>query len=305
MTIKKILLFFFLGFTISTIQAQVNQYKVKPVAEFSNEKIPGKLFYTNDIGPDGSSGNGIVFHENGKAYIFQNDQRLLYSYDLISKEVRNKFPLNIAAYEAIDRAQNDFLLFSGGFGAVDAYTYSGEKVFSIRISSFIKNIRTESFLYYADTLFFIDDRFQLHSILDPSMDQEKNKLNYRTPEQTKKMFEPSSGVDLKGLTIDEKGLMYLNGIFIGPKFMPVVGKWRYSLNEGSIIIGNGSARLASIPMPQLEPSEILECTAIHPSGDIYFLRYNKNRDKHILYKIENTWDSESKFAWEKQYGMPN
>ena len=160
---------------------------------------------------------------------------------------------------------------------------------------------TLNFFYHANILFFIDNKYQLHSIINPSVEDSENKKNYRNPEQTRALFKPDSGFNLEGLTIDDNGLMYVNGILVGPKFMPVIRKWQYFINSMNITIGNQELVLIKIPTTLFDPEEIHECTAIHPSGDIYFLRYNPSKNVHILYKIENTWDVEARTDWIKKY----
>lgn len=270
--------------------------QVTKVDEFVNQKQSGSLFYTSNMGPDGVSGNGIVFREDGIGYIFQTDQGLLYSYNTITKKITYLFKLDLAGYEGINSATSDYILFTGGFGSSDSYSYSGKKIFSIRLSNDVTHIRTEGFFYHANILFFIDDKNKLYSILSPSMDQETNEANFRDPEQTIKLFEPGSGIDLQGLTMDEKGQLFLNGL---KYYWPgtVVGKYKYQiLDNDNVYISDGEKKIRIYTKTD-NSSEFDESTAIHPSGDIYFLKYNKNTDKHILYRIENTWDPAFRAEW--------
>lgn len=128
------------------------------------------------------------------------------------------------------------------------------------------------------------------------MDQETNEANFRDLEQTIKLFEPGSGIDLQGLTMDEKGQLFLNGL---KYYWPgtVVGKYKYQiLDNDNVYISDGEKKIRIYTKTD-NSSEFDESTAIHPSGDIYFLKYNKNTDKHILYRIENTWDPAFRAEW--------
>jgi hypothetical protein len=127
------------------------------------------------------------------------------------------------------------------------------------------------------------------------LDLAQNKANYRNPEQTKKLFLPGSGVDLQGLTMDEKGRLFVNGKQV---YLTVqnVGDYRYQYLQNNFYI-NATGKSETVVSVQTNPDEILESTAIHPSGDIYFLKYNKATDTHILYRIENTWDPAFRAEW--------
>lgn len=298
---KSCILFIFVLSVVCTGHVVAQSKQPTEVAIFKNEAQNGSLYFTEDVGPDGVSGNSFVFDPSGDMYLVQYDQRLLYRIKVSSFKIEQIMNIKLPSYWGILKADGKVFEFSDGASGYMSTTYGGEDIVKLQLNKFLPQFiaKNLNFFYHAGILFFIDEKFQLHCVLNPALDQDQNKRNYRNPEQTKLLFKSNSGIDLQGLTIDEKGLMYLNNIFIGPNFMPVVGQWQYYLNQNSIVIGNVQANLLTIPMPKLESSEILECTAIHPSGDIYFLRFNKALNKHILYKIENNWDLEVKLAWER------
>lgn len=275
--------------------SQSDNYLSQKVKEFQNKKQQGFLFYNKNAQGEAATGNQLVFDEAGMMIVHQFDMNLVYFFknDLRNTEVI--LSLNPPVQAGLTSAANGFLFFSTG-DDITYMQYNGEVLFRLNPYVLEKGLIFTSFYYHANFLFFVDDRYKLYSIQSPSMDMEKNMANFRNPEQTKKLFVSGSDVDLKGLTMDEKGLMYVNGIFIGPGFMPVVGNYQYYMNQNDITIGDAQKQLTIIPM-QTNDDEILESIAIHPSGDIYFLKYNKTMDKHILYQIKNTWDPAIRIEW--------
>lgn len=295
------IIFFFLAFGfLSRLEAQEKIYLPLLVNEFRNINESGNLFYRDRIGEDDRTGNDLVFDPSGKAFIYQWERDQIYELNSKYQVAKVILLLNKKSRDVrrLIKADGTGFLFFNFYGIESYFNYQGEILFQTDIYDLMQEPVT-SVDYLSNILFLVDRKGRLYSVYNPTMDQGENYANYRNPEQTKLLFKSNSGIDLQGLTIDEKGLMYLNNIFIGPNFMPVVGQWQYYLNQNSIVIGNVQTNLLTIPMPKLESSEILECTAIHPSGDIYFLRFNKALNKHILYKIENNWDLEVKLAWER------
>ena len=87
-------------------------------------------------------------------------------------------------------------------------------------------------------------------------------------------------MDLQGLTINKEGQYLINGVFVGPYFAPVIGNWKYMVNNlgsdiTSIIIGNLEKRLVKIPIGIAPEHETAEGFAVHPSGLYPPLRQNK------------------------------
>ena len=266
------------------------------VQSYDNKNVSGMLFYREKIGEDDRTGNDLVFDSSGNAFVFQWDQNLLYKLgsDITVKSVIT-FPENVPRIiKRLVNADGKILLFLNYYGIESAYDFQGNSLFEMNIWDLMQE-PVVSIGYFANILFLVDRKGRLYSVLSPSMDQEKNAANFRDPEQTKKLFEPGSGVDLQGLTMDVKGLLYVNGKQV---YLTVenVGDFRYQYLQNNFYI-NATGKSETVVSVQTNPDEILESTAIHPSGDIYFLKYNKNTDKHILYRIDNTWDPAFRAEW--------
>lgn len=281
-----------------SIFAQKYDLQISMVNEYENKKTHGDLYYNDQAGPDSTSGNFLSFNQNGLMILNQYDQNLIY----IFSEINFSKPI-IISYSGENRgagikAMDDgFLLFGGGY--VDLIKNDGSKYFSVVLYKLFSGMlpAKTNILYYADILFFIDEDYTLHSVLEPSMDQKQNMANYRDPEETKKLFAADSGVDLHGLTMDEKGMLFMNGksFYLQNQYY---GSYSYNiLDQQNVYISDGKqkTRISTVT----SENEIGESTAIHPSGDIYFLKYNKIKNTHILYRIENTWDSAFRTEWYK------
>jgi hypothetical protein len=283
-----------------------NSYPLIKIAEFENKNEPGCYYIRKpeEVGPqDDFTGNYIMYDEKGNLIVFQDDSGRMIFYDKDYK-VRNEIQTSLKESPFIVTYQNEKILFNDLTARLYLLSKDGKMIFSVNFFDMeLPRIGLTSAYYDedSDVLFFIDDSYKMHSILHPGMDEAENRKNYRDPEATVKLFEADSGVDLHGLTRDEKGRIFKNGKYIGPNFTPVVGKYRYEWSTRSLGISDGYKLLLAtrIQFP-VTVDEIYESTAVHPSGDIYILRYNTKINKHILYKIENTWDKDAKSAWENK-----
>lgn len=282
------------------LEADENKYLPLVVNEFRNVNESGELFYRVRIGEDDRTGNDLVFDPSGKAFIYQWVWNQIYELDSKYQVVKIVLLPENDSRDVRYLVKADgigFLLFNY-YGIESYFDYQGNAIFHTDIYNLMQEPVT-TVDYLSNILFLVDRKGRLYSVLNPSMDQGKNHANYRNPEQTVDLFKTDSVVDLKGLSRDDKGRIFRDDVYIGPAFMPVVGKYRYTIDSDSCRISNGFTRIASIEFV-LPLDEIHESTAIHPSGDIYILRYNQERNKHILYKIENTWDLDAKNAWNSQ-----
>ncbi len=282
------------------------EYPLIKVAEFENKREEGYFFIRmpENVAPnDDATGSGLKFDEKGNCYMIQTDMSIMYQFDISKNSLVKLANLNFLELgaEGITTIRESKFFCSGMMGRFKLLDEKFNYIFKINMLDWNVRLDTRSAYYDEEIniLLFTDSQYKLHSIVNPGMDEAQNKANYRNPEETIALFE--SGTDLQGLTRDEKGRIYKNGVYIGPNFTPVVGKYRYEWSSFSLGISDGKELLLKerIKLPR-QRNEIYESTAVHPSGDIYLLRYNKETDKHILYKIENTWDLEAKKAWQNR-----
>jgi len=291
--IKKHIAIFFIMFLAIGIYAQTTS-SIQTLHLFENMKTKGNLFYIEN--PYSATGNGLGISPEGRIYIFQCDQKLIYELDNNTFNAIEIYDFHLPAESGFTNiSELYFELSTSIYTHVAINRETGEYRFKVNVYP----IEPERYFYYekSDILFFVDNKYKLYSIVSPSMDQEKNKTNYRDHEATMKLFEPGSGVDLQGLTLDAKGFLYVNGIkyyWHGVQ----EGKHKYQIVDNKLVsISDGikSFTLSTVS----SDNEISESTEIHPSGDIYFLTHYTSTNKHILYRIENTWDPVYRAEWYK------
>lgn len=223
----------------------------------------------------------------GDIYVYQtNYSRLLKLGNdfLISDLLQLSIPNGNSTFEFYE---NSFLRYSrGGF---DLFDYRGNKVVNYRTSSI--DIRGVYYDEQSDVLFFQDNKNNLYSIEQPSMDEERNKANFKNQTETIAMLD--SGTYAPHLTTKNNSLWIDNDSYY----------W-YGLKINMICYQKVNDYKVSIFVPDntvrfdfRSPNEQIESIEIHPCGDIYVLRMNWNTNTHILYRVENTWDPEWRASW--------
>lgn len=286
----------FLIIIFSCMVKVVSQETIIFVKSFENKNERNYLYFSKEVGEDDRTGNDIVFDPFGKAFIFQWDQNLVYKLDLnylVERTIDLPQRKTIKIQKLI-KADGTILLFMNYYGLESGFDYQGIPVFDMNLWEQMQE-PVVAIDYFKKVLFLVDRKNTLHSVLEPSMDQKQNMANYRDPEATKKLFAADSGVDLHGLTMDEKGMLFMNGksFYLQNQYY---GSYSYNiLDQQNVYISDGKqkTRISTVT----SENEIGESTAIHPSGDIYFLKYNKIKNTHILYRLKNTWDSAFRTEW--------
>lgn len=298
--LRIILLLFFMTIILSVIEAQEVKYHPQLINEFRNVNESGGFFFREHVGEDDRTGNDLVFDPTGRMFVYQWEQDQVYEVDSryqLSRVVI--LPVNESRdVRRLVKADGVGFLFFNFYGIETYYDNQGVPIFHTEIYDLMQE-PVVSIEYVSDILFLLDRKGRLHSVVNPSMDEGGNQLNYKTPEETIKMFEKGSKVDLKGLTRDDRGILYLKG---RPVYLSVknIGQYKYQFLRTDIYITSEGKTKIALSL-KTTTDEVLESATLHPSGDVYFLNYNKVSNMHILYKIENTWDPEAKKEWEQKY----
>ena len=139
------------------------------------------------------------------------------------------------------------------------------------------------------------------------MDKEENRKNFHNTEETKKIFE--SDVEINGVKIRVSSS---NNVFLDGKRtywdQTRMNDYMYQkVNMGNYYIydrKNATRKKdekISYDIYLTSDTEVIESSALHPSGDIYILRMNWQTNTHNLYFIENTWDVEWRTQWYKEH----
>ena len=283
------------------------EFKLEKILEIKNSQNEKELLTRPDeaVAPyDDDSKNIMKFSPDGRLFIHDVDMNKIITIDLNSNKVdfvgETNF-LEIYKCEFLTSVGDEYLLFtgrSGRFVIVDKKLKLKAKIKISDWGNMIDNIPSETFFSEeVGILFFRDINENLYSIVNPGLDNEKNKENFKSSQETLDLF--SSGIDMKNLglfnnkylTIDGKSY-YWDGLTINKinyQIMP-------SLDRVNIWLSNNRIR---IDTKDTEGIEVVESIAIHPSGDIYILRMNWNTNTHNLYRVENTWDSDWRVKWYK------
>lgn len=289
---------FILGCLIS-VCCFAQDFEMKLIAKLQNKKETNFLYILPKEKLDsyeGVTGNNIKIDSKGKLYVYQEDTRIVYNIDTKNDRLINKKDYKLLPTTSLMFVEDGLLgfqIYGNGFFIIDEQT--NNKIVEIEnLNTFIKSA------YYSkkeNIFLFTDDESNIHSIIHPSIDSKNNKNNYRTPDQTRKIFSENSEYGKKGFIISDNAL-YLNGIIYYWYGSQVNGYMFYNLDSDVYIFKNNEIfKTFSL----FSENELLESIAIHPSGDIYILRMNWQTNTHNLYYIENTWDPEWREQWYKDH----
>ena len=274
------------------------EYSLIRICEYSNDI--NKMYRRKDeeVGPyDDSTGNTLKINLNGEFFVFQSDKQIILRLNTDNYNIFSIEDYNLPFLTGIIGISENTLIFMNHYNGCFAYdSKSKEKRFLIENLDF-----GISKLYYdeeTDILFLQDKNEQLYSIINPGLDEEQNKKNFKTPEETLAMlnegkYAPHLGTyKEKFLTVDGQ-VYYWDGI--------TVGNADYQILEENRVYIYGLGATIKIPCSDTNNTEQIESIAIHPSGDIYVLRMNWTTNTHNLYRIENTWDPQWRKEWYKNH----
>jgi hypothetical protein len=307
---NKITLVMLLTFSINMVHAQEENKKPILVKEYPISIETNGTFYEPVEQAYEDFGLNLACDMSGRLYFFDYDKHLIHILDDKYFTIIKTYKVNPFPFLGRYHGDKNGIYYISNFGVFEYINYEGIVLFYGDLGdiiNFTDDMRIESFYYHANVLFFMDNQKQIHSIINPGMNTEQNKINYRNPEQTKALFYQDSDFDLQGLRLDSTyGYFYLNDVCMGPDFYQVIGKWMYvpsSLGNDllSLVVGNEVKVLIDNKIMRIDRKIFTpEGFTVHPSGDIYILRYDRNKKAHILLRFENTWDLEARKVWFKK-----
>lgn len=303
---KKILLLFFL---LSNIFVYSEDYKTKKIGNLSNTKDSIIIRKENEVAPqDDGTGNLISINDKGEIFIFNVDKSELFKIiDGISIEKYNSFSFEKAS-EKIFWNRNSYLAY-GYMDYIHKYNFDNKLLFLVKGRDFFNNsIGYIVYLYYdeeSDILFLKDSDEKLYSIVQPGMDDEENRKNFKNPEETLEYFKEGKIINNTNVRVTKEGYLFINEEFIyfGQQ---KIGNYVYQkmMNDYFLYNLNEPTEYFNIYYNTNE-DEQFESSAVHPSGDIYILRMNWKTNTHNLYRIENTWDAEWREQWYEEHPDAN
>lgn len=297
---KKQILFFLSLLFVYTIFAENKESKI---VCYENSKEGIYIRKSQDVNPyDDETGNKLYFTDDGKLVIYQIDSQIVFSFENANYQVINeKKDYKLPFLSCLRVLGKEVYIFQNQYNNCFAISEkTGEKKFYIEEYDISING-----IYYNEEqniLFFTDKNSNIHSIINPGMDDEQNKKNYRNPEQTRELFSKDSEYGKKGLVIDGKKLIISGSGFFWRN--PNINGKQYACYDDSFSIWEGRSKIYGEDYSK-KTDEEFESAAVHPSGDIYVLRMNWSTNTHNLYRIENTWDPEWREQWYKEHPEAN
>lgn len=270
------------------------------------ESNPELIAYDKPQGsPDFFTAQYLCIDEKGKLYVYQtNTSRMMYLNE--TYEIENTTSFNLVNNPWRICCNNGSFYVDSYYGAFRQFDLRGNLINHVVLSNVIKTNGGEYQFYYdeqCDVLFFRDKKSQLYSIEHPSMDDATNKANFKGPDETIKML--NSGKYVPHLTVRQEinwqnkniNNLYIDGLLCRWGSALEHNKYIISIVENQKYINVYDSVDREEIHFQLQESEELESSAIHPCGDCYILSINWNTNTHILYRIENTWDPEWRASW--------
>lgn len=299
---------------ILTSLVSAAEYPLIKIAEYENKNELNSISIRKDEEVDISddvTGNILSISKDGTMIIHCRDLDKLMK---IEKSFELKYYIAIkdtvnSDANHLETIYGEKYLFSGSWADYLMIDKKGNKIFSFNpLADY--NIRMSSiqsyFLEDANVLFFWDNKENIYSVVNPGMNKEENRKNFHNTEETKKLFE--SDVEINGVKVR---VTSSNNVFINGKrtywdqtrmndymYQKVNKEHYYIYDRNNATRKNNKI---SFDIYLTSETEVIESSALHPSGDIYVLRMNWNTNKHVLYRIENTWDPE----WRKQWYEKN
>ena len=280
--------------------------ELKAVKQFSNTKEI-TIVHDSQLDPyNGVTGNRMFCDKNGFLFIFNDDKRILYELDSKTFQIAKNFSFNFSdIYYAPDlfglyAVSNNYFFYKWTDAASIAINRnSGERKYVVNANSLVSS----QISYYdeeTDILFFQDHKNKIHCIVHPSLDENENQNNFHNAEETRKLLE--SGEYAPHLTLDEDHDLYIDGVrYRWGDTRYETKKYIISLiqkkNYINIFDRNDSLQLNYI----IPENEEVESITYHPNGDFYFLTINWTTNKHTLWRIENTWDSQWREQWDGEH----
>lgn len=281
-------------------------FQVEKVKEYKQGNFEKGLFLRNDneIAPqDDFSKNYIVFDNEGKLFFYQADSKRFIKTDNYELAEQIKLDLLLSPYAI--KSTKDCFVFNDFSGRI--YKFNKEMLLQFYVETF-DLLNTESsglwlkdcyFDEQSNILFFRDNKERLYSIIQPGVEGQKNKKNFKTTEETLEIIREQKYENMEHLGLLKDKYLTLNGHVYYWAGQTINGvSYQIFDNEAVRIWSNESLEISCKDNSGIES---IESIAIHPSGDIYILRMNWNTKTHNLYRMENTWNSQWREQWYKAH----
>jgi len=293
-------------------------YDLIKVNQIPNGNDPGMIRAYQPNTEDGRP-TGMIFDDFGNLYIADADKKSLVVTDENFRFIRNQ--KYYFAHSGVD-ANIDGLFLDYSRDSICMSLDSGEESFFV--NPFQSRNSIKSSIMYEMNSFFYDKEGNIYCIPDPGSDYatfDAKKVKLYKNQEVVALFESGSGVNMKGLTIDEEyNLFDPEGNLLVRDLDRFYNYWKnhsdinafnklditadeiytydstfmgrdnknnyYWSNYIAVIVTNSRGQLLDLFLPNA-PKKSRTRPAVHPNGDVYFLDYDT--DWVYLYKVTRQW----------------
>ena len=301
---KKIFLICCLIFVSTYLWSQ--NVELQGVKQFPNTKEL-KIVHDYELDPyNGSNGNRIFCDGKGIVFIYNDNSRILYELDSKNFQITKNYSYNFSdIYKAPElfglyAISNNYFFYKWTDAASIAINReSGERKYVVNANSLVAS----QISYYddeTDILFFQDHNNKIHCIVHPSLDENQNQKNFRNAEETRELL--NNGNYAPHLTLDSDNDLYIDGVRYRWNATAYETKdYIVSLIQEDSYINVFDRKESEVLNYTIPENEEVESITYHPNGDWYFLTINWTTNRHTLWRIENTWDSQWREQWNKEH----
>jgi hypothetical protein len=343
---KKILYLLFYIILSSFLNAQeYNVYNQELLYKFDIGVKINQLGYSNSFNPGGEypGPSAICFDEDGNLYIedyWKNRIAVFNSEFEYIKQLLDKHDSrrDFEKSDLLEIYNKKILKHYIGFRLI---IYSMQNQFEVYFTGtkYKDVIKSIPFVYSNDIIIISLRDGNIMSIPNLGPDWEENNKKILDYEETKALFKPGAMYNLKGLTLDDKNRIFLNGELLTRDYKVFYEYWKerfsrcgYEDNKKYLLSNWVSSKSASDMTylgRDIADNYYWKCMykyiaiynpiqsffyffeyyynksktlpAVHPSGDVYFLDYDENGV--YLYRVKNVWDPEGRARWYRESGV--
>jgi hypothetical protein len=293
-----------LSISFMVVAQEYNIYSMQKIIEISNGVDAGEIDAWEDVGDENPT--GMIFDRRGFLFFSDTDRGIIIVLNDTLDFVRSID--NSYSYAGID--YTDGFLFQS-YRQFRQYISWDNHNLSIKMDLRGRLGERNSSVFYQMHSFFYDGEGNIYCIPDPGPDYatfDDDRATVYQNEEVVALFEPDSGVDMKGLTIDEDyNLFDFQGNLVVRDLGRFYDYWSriedldernltdtpaeeiytypsqfmgrdannnyYWSNYSAVIVSNNRGQILDLFLPN-DTSKSETRPAVHPNGDIYFLDYD-------------------------------
>ncbi len=296
---------FFIVFIIILNSIWCEDVLLEKIMSINNGNDDNELLVRNHLDEDDDiTGNVMKISPKGKIFIHCRDKHTLYLTDIVQKNIVPSYYSTFLPHETYANfsniTENNFL-FAGYSGRI--YLIDNNNELKIQTEILNKMDLCVRYAYYdeeCNILFFLDPYRNLHSIVNPSLDDSKNKKNYKDSLETKNMI-LNGNYGKKFSYVNNEFKLTINGKLYLWETAIELKNIIYVINTAQSYLNIYNGKTNKHLLFTIQKEDVLESYTWHPCGDAYFLTMNWSTQTHTLWYIENTWDPEFREQWYKDH----